>query len=108
MARDQKTNKYVAIKVTIADSDPAQSQDRNILHRLNTADSKTKSHPGRASILPILDGFIIPGLNGDHQCLVTPVGMMSPAEAKDASSFRLFQLPMARAFSAQLVLAVAC
>ncbi|PYI32503.1 kinase-like protein [Aspergillus indologenus CBS 114.80] len=107
MARDQKTNKYVAIKVTIADSAPAQSQERNILRRLNTAESKTQSHPRRASIPPILDEFIIPGPNGEHRCLVTPVGMMSLAEAKDASSFRLFQLPVARAFSAQLVLAVA-
>ncbi|KAI9042043.1 kinase-like protein [Aspergillus affinis] len=107
MARDQKTEKYVAIKITIADSDPANSQERNILHRLNIAELKTKSHPGSAIIPPILDDFIIPGPNGEHQCFVTPVGMMSLDEAKDASSFRLFQLPEARAFTAQLVLAVA-
>lgn len=107
MARDQKNKKYVAIKITVADSDPANSQERNILHRLNIAELKTKSHPGSAIIPPVLDEFTISGPNGVHQCFVTPVGMMSLAEAKDPSSFRLFQLPVARAFSAQLVLAVA-
>ncbi|OJJ78262.1 hypothetical protein ASPBRDRAFT_111894 [Aspergillus brasiliensis CBS 101740] len=107
MARDQKSEKYVAIKITIADSDLANSQERNVLHRLGNAELKAKSHPASAIIPSILDDFTISGPNGVHQCLVTPVGMMSLAEAKDASSSRLFRLPVARAFSAQLVMAVA-
>lgn len=107
MARDQKTEKYVAVKITIADSNPTNSQERNILHRLGIAELKAKTHPGSAIIPSLTDEFTISGPNGVHQCFVTAVGMMNLAEAKDASSFRLFQLPVARAFSAQLVLAVA-
>ncbi|PYH33037.1 kinase-like protein [Aspergillus neoniger CBS 115656] len=107
MARDQKTEKYVAVKITIADCNPTNSQERNILHRLGIAELKAKAHPGSAIIPSITDEFTISGPNGVHQCFVTSVGMMNLAEAKDASSFRLFQLPVARAFSAQVVLAVA-
>lgn len=107
MARDQKTEKYVAVKITIADCNPTNSQERNILHRLGSAELKAKTHPGSAIIPSITDEFTISGPNGVHQCFVTSVGMMNLAEAKDASSFRLFQLPVARVFSAQLVLAVA-
>lgn len=107
MAKDQKTQKYVAIKITVADSDSTNSQERHILHLLNIAELKAKSHPRSASIPFILDEFAISGPNSLHQCLVSPVGIMSLAEAKDASIFRLFQPPVARALCAQLVLAVA-
>ncbi|RHZ48574.1 uncharacterized protein CDV56_102177 [Aspergillus thermomutatus] len=99
LARDQEAEKYVAIKITVAAGDPVDSQESNILRRLGVA--------GAANIPRILDEFSISGPNGVHRCFVTAPGMMSLAEAKDASSVRLFQLPVARAIAAQLVQAVA-
>lgn len=40
LARDHKTEKYVAVKITIADSNPTNSQERNNLHRLGIAELK--------------------------------------------------------------------
>jgi serine/threonine protein kinase len=54
----------------------------------------------------IIDRFEIQGPNGTHACYVAMPARMSLSEAKDASYNRLFQLEVARALSAQLVLAV--
>jgi serine/threonine protein kinase len=107
LARDQETEKYVAIKITVAAGDPADSQESNILRQLGVAGLKAESHAGAAYIPRILDEFSVSGPNGIHRCFVTAPGMMSLAEAKDASSVRLFQPPVARAIAAQLVQAVA-
>ncbi|KAF4219466.1 hypothetical protein CNMCM6457_003032 [Aspergillus fumigatiaffinis] len=107
LARDQQTKNYVAIKITVAAGDPADSQESNILRQLGVAGLKTESHAGATYIPRILDKFSISGPNGIHWCFVSAPGMMSLVEAKDASSVRLFQLPVARAIAAQLVQAVA-
>lgn len=104
LARDQKTRKYVAVKVGIAEGD---SQESKILQLLGLATTKDKEHPGETIIPPVLDEFCLHGPNGTHRCLVTVPAMMSLAEAKDASSIRLFQLPVAKAITAQIVQAVA-
>lgn len=104
LARDQTAGRYVAIKISVASGD---SQESNILRRLGLADLREEAHPGKAVIPPVLDEFSLDGPNGTHRCLVTAPARMSLAEAKDASSIRLFQLPVAGAIVAQLVQAVA-
>ncbi|KZF19149.1 kinase domain protein [Xylona heveae TC161] len=95
LARDEKAQRYVAIKVKIAAED---SQEENILHLLGATDPTA----GRLAAIPqILDKFNLVGPNGTHQCLVTTPG------GQNLSSFGLFQPRVARAISAQLVQAVA-
>jgi serine/threonine protein kinase len=103
LARDQQTENYVAIKITVAAGDPADPQESNILRQLGVAGLKTEPHAGATYIPRILDKFSISGPNGIHWCFVSAPGMMRLVEAKDASSVRLFQLPVARAIAAQLV-----
>ncbi|OJD23657.1 CMGC/SRPK protein kinase [Blastomyces percursus] len=79
LARDRKTKKYVAIKIAVADAD---MQESKILGYLALSDQ-------------------------NDECLVTEPGMMSLAEAKDASYCRLFELPVAKAITAQVIQAVA-
>ena len=77
------------------------SQESTIIRSLGD-----KVHPWKDLILPTLDEFFLTGPNGKHQCIVTVPARMSVAEAQDASYCRLFQLPVARAIAAQLILAV--
>ncbi|KAJ9271666.1 hypothetical protein DTO212C5_2091 [Paecilomyces variotii] len=107
LARNQKSGRYVAIKIPIAAHDPIGTRESDILRRLNNTGLEGKAHPGAAYIPSILDVFSLSGPNGVHHCYITEPGMMSLAEAKDASSIRLFQLPVARRMAAQLVQAVA-
>ncbi|KAN0073873.1 Protein kinase-like domain containing protein [Elaphomyces granulatus] len=89
LARDLKTNRYVAIKIGVAAHD---SQEGTILHQL-----------GKAFIHPILDEFLLTGPNGEHRCFVTVPAGMSLAGAQQVSFCRLLQLPVARAIAAQPV-----
>ena len=104
LARDRKTKKYVAVKITVADAD---MQESKILGSLALSNLKDEGHPGKALIPQVLDKFLVDGPNGRHRCLVTEPGMMSLAEAKDASYCRLFELPVAKAITAQVIQAVA-
>ena len=101
LARDQKDGKYVAIKVCTADSNPLEF---SILSELSN--SQQSSNLGKTMIPSVLDKFEIQGPNGIHPCYVTIPARMSLSEAKDASYNRLFQLEVARALAAQLLLAV--
>lgn len=103
LAKDEKVNRYVAVKVLIADG---KSKESNILRQLDSGDI-TNAQPGKDFISPILDEFVIKGINGDHQCLVTAPASMSLSDAREASYERVFQLPVARAVVAQLVQVVA-
>lgn len=104
LARDHETAKCVAVKITVA---AENLKEGKILRLLGFADTKDEGHVGKASIPPVLDDFFIHGPNGKHQCIVTAPAMMDPAEAKDASYSRLFQLPVAKAIIAQIIQAVA-
>ncbi|KAH8430494.1 uncharacterized protein LDX57_008156 [Aspergillus melleus] len=102
LAGDTNLEKYVAIKIVIAEAD---SPERNILDTLAPALSEPNDE---GQLIPrVLDTFTLDGPNGNHTCLVTEPGMMSLAEAKDASYTRLFTIPVARAIAAQLIQAVA-
>ncbi|KAF5027107.1 hypothetical protein F66182_819 [Fusarium sp. NRRL 66182] len=98
LARDRALSRYVAVKVGTADSDQKEVE---ILSRLR--DEK----PWRDFLPPILDRFSVHSPNGNHPCFVTTPARCSLADTKEASGSRLFQLPVARSLSAQLVMAVA-
>ena len=102
LARDQEDGKYVAIKVCTADSNPLEY---SVLSKLSNSQQSSTSL-GKTMIIPVLDQFKIKGPNGTHACYVTVPARTSLSEAKDASYNRLFQLEVARALAAQLVLAV--
>lgn len=103
LVQDNKSSKYVAVKVGTADSD---QKEVDILTRLSNPSLQDGSR-GKEFILPILDRFTIHGPNGTHPCLVTAPARCSLADAKDASISGLFQLPVARSLAAQLAMAVA-
>jgi len=103
LARDQKDDKYVAIKVCTADSNPLES---SVLSELSNSQQSSSTSLGKTLIPSVLDRFEIQGSNSTHPCYVTIPARMSLSEAKDASYNRLFQLEVARALAAQLVLAV--
>lgn len=90
------------MKVYISDKTVA-SQEKEIIQEL------LLSSDDRASmVLPILDGFVLGGPNGQHPCIVTPPARMSLASAKSATyGHNIFTLPVARAIAAQLAQVVA-
>lgn len=103
LARDICANRYVALKVGIAD---VSSQETNILQALaqHYGPSCASVHPGRDAIPLPLDEFEVSGPNGTHKC-----DTMTPAQCnlKDASFCHLFPLEVTRALSYHLTLAVA-
>lgn len=103
LAKDEKADRYIAIKILIADG---KFRGRNMLRQLNSQNLNNR-HPGKDVIRPIFDEFAIEGPNGEHQYLVTTPTYMSLSGAREASYERVFQLPVARAIIAQLVHVVA-
>ncbi|KAI9163468.1 Serine/threonine-protein kinase SRPK [Paramyrothecium foliicola] len=98
---DEKTSKYVAIKVGIADAD---KREVDILSQLT---AKVAASGEKASMIPIaIDRFSIDGPNGTHSCFVTFPARCSLMDAKEASNPWFFQLDVARSLAAQLVMAV--
>lgn len=104
LARDMNVEKYVAIKIAIADAD---MQESKLLDTLALSALSNEGKSGEALIPRLLDTFLLDGPNGRHRCLVTEPGMMTLAEAKDASYTRLFRMPVAKAIAAQVIQAVA-
>ncbi|KAF5685783.1 kinase domain-containing protein [Fusarium circinatum] len=101
LARDQELNKYVAIKVGTADQ---VSKESDILLKLTK--NPTKEFFGNL-IAPVLDQFTVNGPNGTHSCIVTAPARCSIAEAIKTSRYISFQPDVARALSAQLIMATA-
>ncbi|PYI00104.1 kinase domain-containing protein [Aspergillus ellipticus CBS 707.79] len=75
-----------------------------VLSQLSKA--QLPADPGRSMIPLIGDTFNIQSPNGNHVCLVTSPARMSLSNAKNGSWISLFQLEVARALAAQLVIAV--
>lgn len=69
LGRDQRANKYVALKIIVAEFSKDCSELKMLQHFKNT----TSTHPGRQYIATLLDSFWIDGPNGSHLCLVSPV-----------------------------------
>lgn len=102
LAVDEKTSKYVAIKVGTAD---ATRTEVDILSRLTQ--STAGCNEDRLSLIPVvLDRFDLSGPNGTHSCLVTLPARCSLRDVREASDSSLFQLDVARSLAAQLVMAL--
>lgn len=102
LARDTHHERYVAVKVNIADSLPHESK---VLRALSDPTlSPSSVHPGRALIPVLLDEFKIQGPNGEHICYtVTP----TQCNLREISFSRLFPPDVARTLAYKLAQAVA-
>ena len=102
LCRDEKSNKYVAVKVGTGESN---HQEADVIDRLNDASSHL-DHPGRAMIPSIEHRFVVHGPNGTHSCYVKQPAQCSIAIARYETYPDYFQPETARSLIAQLVLAV--
>ncbi|BDD60289.1 hypothetical protein MAP00_005428 [Monascus purpureus] len=103
LGRDERANKYVALKVCTANTNPTEA---DIISSLTRSHCPPGSSLGEAMLPFILDRFTFHGPNGEHTCYVTAPARSSLSTLKDGSWIRLFQLDVARSLAAQLVLAV--
>ena len=100
LARDQHMNRYVALKIIVAEASKTSSESQ-ILRRL----SNSFPNPGgRGYLSPLSDEFSIDGPNGSHLCLVSEPARCSVADSKEASINWMFSMALARAIAAQVVL----
>lgn len=98
LAKDRVRNRYVALKVIIANASEENSEVK-IMRHLHQGNL---SHPGRSFILSLLDDFRIDGPNGQHQCIVTEVVGNSLRLAKESIQHEIFPLIAARIIAPQL------
>lgn len=98
LAQDEQNKAYVAVKISIADSN---SHEAAILSALSNLPHP--GGPGWAMIPTIQDQFESLSPNGTHACYVTAPAQCSVADAQFA---RLFPMDTARVLVASLVLAV--
>jgi serine/threonine-protein kinase SRPK3 len=103
LARDERSNKYVAVKVCTADSNPKEVE---IISTLTRPHCSPVNNPGKTMVPSILDRLTIHGPNGNHVCYVAAPARASLSGVKDGSWIRLFQLDVARSLAAQLILVV--
>lgn len=104
LAVDEKTAKYVAIKISTADSD---SNEPDILSQITQSPLSCRTGEDKLSLLPmVLDRFQIRGPNGTHTCLVTLPARCSLRNARETSGGFLFKLEVARSLAGQLAVAV--
>lgn len=68
LARDEQSKKYVAVKVSAADSNPKEA---DIISSLTRPHGSTGNNLGKAMVPSILDRFTIHGPSGEHACYVT-------------------------------------
>ncbi|KAL8808709.1 MAG: hypothetical protein Q9200_004101 [Gallowayella weberi] len=69
LARDQEKDRYVALKIIVADK-TAENPELKMLLYLAVQDS---NHPGRQHLATLLDRFTVDGPNGKHTALVLPL-----------------------------------
>ncbi|KAK7428377.1 hypothetical protein QQZ08_005134 [Neonectria magnoliae] len=104
LAIDEKTSKYVAIKVGTADADRTEV---DILSQLTQSAASCSGSENELSLITaVLDRFDLSGPNGTHPCLVTRPARCSLQDAREASGNSLFHLDVARSLAAQLVMTV--
>lgn len=104
LAIDEKTTKYVAIKLSTADADCTEVY---VISRLTQNHLSRSIWEDKLSLLPTaLDRFELHGPNGTHTCLVALPARCSLRGAREASGSSLFQLDVARSLAGQLVMAV--
>ncbi|CAG8174102.1 unnamed protein product [Penicillium nalgiovense] len=100
LARDEQCNKYVALKVCTANSNPKELDVISML----TRHCSTVDNLGKTMVPSILNRFTIHGPNGNHACYVTALARASLSRLKDGGWTRLFQPDVARSLATQLVL----
>lgn len=104
LAIDEKTTKYVALKLGTTDADRTEL---DILSHITHSLANRSIGEDKPSLIPvILDRFDLTGPNGTHPCLITVPARCSLQDAREAAGSRLFQLHVARSLAAQLVMAV--
>ncbi|KAK2012448.1 kinase-like protein [Colletotrichum eremochloae] len=104
LALDERTSKYVAVKIGTADAD---MQEVEILSQLTTGVPDYSHAAHKTSMIhPVIDRFSLDGPNGTHPCFVTVPARCSLMDAKEASDSRLFELSVARSLAAQLAMAI--
>ena len=100
LAKDQYMNRYVALKIVVAEALKVSSEGRILRHLRDTQ----LDHPGRGYVCSILDEFFISGPNGRHLCLVSEPARCCIASSKEASINWMFPMGIARAVAAQAIL----
>ncbi|KAI1425415.1 kinase-like domain-containing protein [Xylaria sp. FL1777] len=102
-ARDQKHQKYVAVKISVSEAE--STREAGILRLISSLTGNT--HTGRKHIVQLLDSFSITGPNGKHQCLVLELLGPSIPELID-SHLRDDRLPgqAARSIARQVLMGV--
>ncbi len=103
LAKDRRSNKYVALKIIIAD-DSASSNEGRILRLLEQHRISNPGVHGEEYVSRILDEFSIDGPNGRHICLVSEPAGGSVAESKEAGLRWRFPLHIARGIAARVIL----
>lgn len=106
LARDRHQNKYVALKIVVAELS-ATSNESRILHVLEKKRASNSSLIGKQYVSELLNEFMIDGPNGRHTCLVSEPAGCSLAVSKDASVVWLFPLQVARAIAAKIIMGLA-
>lgn len=97
LVHDSQEQRYLALKVGIADSLPREVP---ILRALGARPEA----PGFENIPHLLDEFTVSGPNGSHPCYTTALAL---CDLRKCSFGQLFHLDVARAMAYELVLAVA-
>lgn len=103
LARDSQLNRYVALKIVVAEASKDSSESRILRHMGQYLGG---SPHNKQSVSCLLDDFIISGPNGQHLCLSSEPAGCSIADSKDASNKFMFQMDIARAISAQAILSL--
>lgn len=104
LARDERLQRLVAVKVCTAD---ASQREPEILSLLEKSSSVSSVISGRDLLPLLLDTFHLDGPHGTHTCIVTEFARCNLAEAKRRSWDMPMPLQVARALAAQFVLAAA-
>jgi serine/threonine protein kinase len=106
LARDEKDQRYVAVKVGIS-GPSTRRREIEILQALHGSKQSPQAgldQDASATLPQITDAFKVCGPNETHPCYT-----MTPAQGnlKEASFSRLFPIQVARALAAKLAIAVA-
>lgn len=107
LARDERLDRLVAVKVCTADASQRESEVLALLKKSSSGDSNESVMRGRDMIPSLLDTFRLDGPHGTHTCNVTDFNRFSLAEARRKSWGMPMPLQVARAMAAQFVLAAA-
>ncbi|CAL8579589.1 hypothetical protein XPA_005326 [Xanthoria parietina] len=98
LARDTEANRYVALKIIMAD----ERSNKLELKMFEYLANQHSDHPGKQHLVTLLDRFVIQGPYGKHNCLVLP--FLGPSVSNQASSYHSKMLDpcLARRVATQL------